>query len=350
MNKENQKQTLIVGADRIVCGGGPNVYDRATKGKKCYEVLFGRAEPCVGCPLEQVFFHKKRHTFNWSPFADLPEFQVTHTPVLDEHGNVVEVIEEVELAGKSHLADLLERGLKELAVHHKQVQAKSEAREELMEEEKTLLRLAAHQMQHPLGILRGYLELFMMNPSSENEQILQEELKSLSSLVQNLLGMANEEKDSRDLRRTSFEVVEFLKVWLAKFCAQGKCLHRVQLVADHAIFMELDKWRFQEGMQVLLENAEKYSLPGAQIRVTLTQREDVVYFEVYDEGRGVAPENLNKIFEPFFRENQEIPGAGLGLSLVKKIVERRGGKIWAESAQGKWMKIKFWLPVKASKN
>ncbi len=114
--------------------------------------------------------------------------------------------------------------------------------------------------------------------------------------------------------------------------------------------MELDKWRFLEGLQVLLENATKYSSPGAQVRITLTQREDVVYFEVYNEGRGIAPGNLNKIFEPFFRENQELPGAGLGLSLVKKIIERRGGKVWAESSEGKWARIKFWIPVKASKD
>lgn len=350
MNKENQKQTLIVGADRVVCGGGPNIYDRAKKGKKCYEVLFGRTEPCVGCPLEQVFFHKKRHTFNWSPFADLPEFQISHTPVLDEKGNVVEVIEEVELAGRSQMVDIIEKGLRELSLNHKQILAQSEAREELMEEEKTLLRLAAHQMQHPLGLLRGYLELFMQNPSGENEQILQEELKALSSLVQNLLGMANEEKDARDLRYSKVGVIDLLKNWLAKFCSQGNNLHRIQLIADHEIFIELDKWRFQELMQVLLENAVKYSVPGSQVKITLTQREEVVYFEVYNEGRGVEPKNLNKIFTPFFRESQDVPGAGLGLSLVKKIVERRGGKIWAESSHGKWTKIKFWLPLRVPKD
>ena len=350
MTKENQKQTLIVGANRAVCGGGPNIYDRATQGKRCYEVFFGRKEPCIGCPLEQVFFHKKRYTFNWSPFADLPEFMISLTPVLDPKGNVVEVIEEVELAGKSQMTGLLEKGLKELSVHHRQSQAQNEAREELMEEEKTLLRLAAHQMQHPLGILRGYLELFLRDPSPDNEQVLQEELKSLSSLVQNLLGMANEEKDSRDLRRANLDIVSIIRNFLAKLCNTDSCKHRVRLIADEVIYAEIDRWRFQEMIQVILENAMKYSPQGSQIIITVTEKEELIYGEVYNEGRGIAPQNLNKIFEPFFRENQEIPGAGLGLSLVKKMIERRGGKIWAESSEGKWAKIKFCVPVKAPKN
>lgn len=344
------QKTIVVNAERVVCGAGPSVYGKKSNGKKCYEVLFGRKKPCEGCPLEKVLLQKKVHSFKWSPFSDLPAFHITQTPILDSKGNVLEVIEDVELAGRSDLINLLELGLKELSIHHQKEKKENATNKEIIEEEKTLLSLAAHQMQHPVGLLRGYLELYLQNPNKENEQVLQEELKSLSSLIQNMLGMSNNEVNSKDVRRETVEIVELMKEWLEDFCSKGKCKNRVKLIAKGPIYFYTDKWRFREGLQVLLENAVKYSSEGGLIEIKVQEKEDCLHLEIFNEGQGIAPENLKKIFDPFFRENKHVPGAGLGLSLLKKIVDRRGGKIWAESVQGSWAKIICELPKNLPKN
>jgi signal transduction histidine kinase len=98
----------------------------------------------------------------------------------------------------------------------------------------------------------------------------------------------------------------------------------------------------------LISNAIKYTPPGGSVVVALTQDQNSVLGTVRDTGIGIAPKDREHLFEEFFRTQEakamEAHGTGLGLSLVKRILESHGGRIWVESELGKGSKFTFALP------
>jgi signal transduction histidine kinase len=102
----------------------------------------------------------------------------------------------------------------------------------------------------------------------------------------------------------------------------------------------------------LLSNALKYSPNETHVRFELDQTETRLALKVSDEGIGIPPDDLNRLFEPFHRAANvgEISGTGLGLSITKQVVELHGGSILAESEVGKGTTITIVIPVKTLDN
>jgi signal transduction histidine kinase len=98
----------------------------------------------------------------------------------------------------------------------------------------------------------------------------------------------------------------------------------------------------------LISNAIKYTEPGGIVVVSLSENPDYVVGTVRDTGIGIAPEDVSKIFEEFYRADNAkamvLRGTGVGLSIVKRIIESCGGKVWVESELGKGSKFSFMLP------
>jgi two-component system sensor histidine kinase VicK len=99
----------------------------------------------------------------------------------------------------------------------------------------------------------------------------------------------------------------------------------------------------------LLDNAVKYSPEGGRIRVEIKEQgEDSLAVSVSDEGRGIPPQDLDRIFQKFYRvekgDTQAVPGSGLGLYVAKRLVEAHEGEIWAESREGHGSRIVVTLP------
>ena len=118
--------------------------------------------------------------------------------------------------------------------------------------------------------------------------------------------------------------------------------------------MLLDKEKLKEVMVNLISNAIKYSPKGGGVRIRLRLEEANLRIDVQDEGIGISPENLPKLFQAFYRVDSshtaEIAGTGLGLVIVKAIVEHHGGRIWVESEVGKGTCISFLIPVRREIN
>jgi two-component system, OmpR family, sensor histidine kinase KdpD len=101
-------------------------------------------------------------------------------------------------------------------------------------------------------------------------------------------------------------------------------------------------------LQNLISNAIKYSPPGSPIDIQARREEGCVAISVLDRGSGIAPEEMERIFEPFFRSSStagQAAGIGLGLSVCKRLVDAQGGELWARPREGGGTEIGFSLPM-----
>ncbi len=114
-----------------------------------------------------------------------------------------------------------------------------------------------------------------------------------------------------------------------------------------------DRLRLEQVLRNLGENAAKYSPEDTLVVIRVRKAGEaggLIHFSVSDQGRGIAPEHLNRLFERFYRVQDEkvsaIPGTGLGLPIARMIIEAHGGDIWAESVLGRGSTFHFTLPAR----
>ena len=124
--------------------------------------------------------------------------------------------------------------------------------------------------------------------------------------------------------------------------------------ADDFPIVDADPLRIEQVLRNLLDNAVKYSPQGGMIVVRGEAQEKRAIVSVADQGMGIAPEHLNRLFEKFFRvesvAGQHVVGSGLGLPIARTIVEGHGGHIWAESRLGEGSTFYFTLPLEERHN
>jgi signal transduction histidine kinase len=109
--------------------------------------------------------------------------------------------------------------------------------------------------------------------------------------------------------------------------------------------IEADPVRTKQVLDNLLDNAVKYSPEGGLIVIQCRVGNREVILSVADEGMGIAPEHLNRLFEKFYRVKSDLAGTGLGLPVACEIVEKQGGRIWARSTPGRGSTFYFTLPL-----
>ena len=115
----------------------------------------------------------------------------------------------------------------------------------------------------------------------------------------------------------------------------------------------VDARRLEQVLTNMVANAIKYTPTGGVIRASVSQNSTSIKFQVSDNGRGIPQDDLERIFEPFYRVAREsnetpVPGTGLGLALAKTLVELHGGKIWAESSPGEGGVFCFTIPLEGT--
>ncbi len=215
----------------------------------------------------------------------------------------------------------------------------------------------AHEMRTPLTSIKGYATALLMeeaafSPEVQREflQIIDEESTVLQNLIHDLL-----ESSIIDAGFLRLELQPVMLPRLAKSVtddiARISPKHRflVDFPREFPI-VEADPDRVAQVLRNLLENAVKYSPQGGLVVVRGEFGPDMVTLSVADQGVGIAPEHLNRLFEKFFRIEsglgRHVVGSGLGLPICRAIVESHGGRIWAESEVGKGTTLYFTLPIR----
>jgi two-component system sensor histidine kinase VicK len=225
----------------------------------------------------------------------------------------------------------------------------------------------SHELRTPLTSLRASLGLIQsgaLDKRPEKQQQMVEmaigNCDRLSRLVNDILDFDGAEKRRLPLSREPVEAIDLLRraADVAHVAAtQARMEFRIEAKASPAF---ADSERVMRVLNELVTNAIKFSPPGTT--VTLSAQDSVgsgpgggasgakmVCFSVADQGRGIAPEKLERIFEPFQQgdasDSRALGGTGLGLALCRSIVEQHGGRIWAESEVGKGSRFLFTLPA-----
>jgi len=177
---------------------------------------------------------------------------------------------------------------------------------------------------------------------------------SLAGLINDLLDVSRIESGRGfKIKKAPIEIKEVILENVDFFQAQTeKHTFKVNAPPD-PVKIEVDKDKIDQVMENLLSNAVKFSPEGGKITVSLEKTDRLVRISVADTGLGISEKDLSHIFEKFYRADNAssgaIGGTGLGLGIVKYIVESHGGRISVESGLGKGSTFSFTLPTKLAK-
>jgi signal transduction histidine kinase len=215
----------------------------------------------------------------------------------------------------------------------------------------------SHELRTPLAAIRMFTDALRLgrvkDPASQQEylEVIGSESERLSRLINNVLEFGKIERGERDydLEPTSVEDVVARAVRLMEYPLKQKKFHLFTEIKSPVPFVRADSDALEQALLNLLLNALKYSGTGKDIRLTVEREGDWVVIRVQDSGVGIALEHREKIFERFFRipgsENRGIAGAGLGLTIVRHIVDGHGGKITVNSEVGRGSTFSIYLPL-----
>jgi two-component system phosphate regulon sensor histidine kinase PhoR len=207
-----------------------------------------------------------------------------------------------------------------------------------------------HELKTPLTSIRMYAESLLMDrvktASGRKEYltVVVNESERLKRMINNILEFSKMEKAKQELHLVKYNLsallhsaINDLKYWLEE--KQFSLTTEI----DPDINAKVDPEKFRQVFTNLLSNAIKYSGESRKIIVRLFKKVEEVIIEFEDEGIGINPDDQTKIFEPFYRveqqESGEITGTGLGLTVVKEIVEAHNGEISVTSVIGKGSKF-----------
>ncbi len=216
----------------------------------------------------------------------------------------------------------------------------------------------SHDLQTPLTSIRMFAELLQKDPDlplserREYLEIIQGESERLSRLIRNVLDFSRLERGVKTYDMKPIDVRAVVQsVWRSmKYQLKQHHFETVLKVPDHEITIEADGDALAEALENLITNAIKYSPEEKYLRLSLQATSSTVVLEVQDRGVGIAPDKREKIFEMYFRDDaartQVKGGVGLGLSLVKHIVQAHGGRIEVHGEPGKGSTFVVILPRK----
>lgn len=219
-----------------------------------------------------------------------------------------------------------------------------------------LFRLLSHDLRQPLTVLMGYIQLADFALKQNNIQVLQGYIEQISKGSHDLAELLEEVlllDRLQEIRRNTWEMISLnqicenaLEKHYSMISLKGQKLS-IDLTEEAARCRGLSLY-LREAVSNLIGNAAKYTPEKGSIKIRLWEQDNRWYFEVIDTGYGVSEEKQKHLFEPFYRAQepgtQDIKGSGLGLNLVKEIVEQHGGEVYFKSELGKGSTFGFWLP------
>lgn len=233
--------------------------------------------------------------------------------------------------------------------------------ERIDEERKQFVSNVSHELRTPLTSMRSYIEALADGAWEDPElaprflEVTQNETDRMIRMIQDLLHLSRIDSGKSSLELEIVDITEMLDhvlnrfdmlIHSAEYETRNYRIHKELL--REAIFVEVDPDRMIQVLDNIMNNAIKYSPDGGTITGRMQKTDDAVIISISDEGMGIPKADLNKIFTRFYRvdraRSRAMGGSGLGLAISKEVVEQHGGRIWAESKEGKGTTFYLSLP------
>ena len=215
----------------------------------------------------------------------------------------------------------------------------------------------SHELRTPLASIQGFAEMLIDEDFEDEEtakeylEIIVEESERLGKLIGNVLDLNNIESGKIKMDKTRLSLLDVIEGTVSLFSQQAEESNiKIDVkVADSLPRVEADEDMITQVMENLISNAIKYSPDGGLVTIKATVEANFVNVSVSDTGIGIPPDALDKVFERFYRVDDDrvrvAGGTGLGLALVKEMIEKHGGSIGLESELSKGSIFTFRLPA-----
>ena len=298
----------------------------AVDGRKCFQYFYDFDDVCHWCNNKQVLAGNTLRRESQSGRTG-KTYEIIDAPIKNADGSILK-----------------------LAVFHDITERK---RVEQLKDE--FIGMVSHELKTPLTIVRGALGVAMTEGVSPEDvgSMLQDAMfgtENLTDIVDNLVELSRYQADRVALQKRP---VDFHAI-VGRAIEREESLdlkHKLVLDIPKDLSVVCDAVRVELVLKNLLNNAAKYSADGTEIRVSVKKVDDHVLTSVKDQGKGISPEDQDRLFKSFERlaeTSTTKPGLGLGLLVCRRLVEAHGGKIWVESELGQGSTFFFTLPLAGS--
>jgi two-component system sensor histidine kinase BaeS len=215
----------------------------------------------------------------------------------------------------------------------------------------------AHELRTPLSLILGHAEAVhdgVLPPSRENFEIIREEATRLEHLVNDLRTLSLADAGELSIQLQTIEPQRLLHevASLYQYQTQKKNIMLDLEVASNLPTIEVDPGRMTQVLTNILDNAMRHTPQGGRILLAAKEVENMVELSIQDSGPGLSTEDIDRIFERFYRTDsarqREDGGSGLGLAIARSIVQAHGGQLSAESKPGLGLKVSIRLPKKSA--
>ncbi len=209
---------------------------------------------------------------------------------------------------------------------------------------------ASHELRTPLTVIESYAKL-LKRWGMKKQDVLEESVEAIYSEAVRMKGMTNQmlllanSSAEWNLETNASDLVRLCQVTAEQLEKTYARNFRV-ITEEEKIVVSIDEQKIKQVLVVLLDNAMKYSKDSIDIIVGI--QKEKVFFSIQDYGMGIPKEDIQKVFDRFFRvdkaRSRETGGTGLGLSIAKQIIDAHEGDIQLESEEGEWTKVTVNLP------
>jgi len=298
-------------------------------GKPCYKAYGGFESPCEHCPILKNDIEKLK---NIQPEVieittkKGKSFLITHSPIKNTNGkySILEIVKDI--------------------TELKQI--------DKMKDE--LITNVSHELKTPLTVAKGMIELLSEEiKDEENKEILnvaKRNIDRLHQLINDLIEIAKMKSGhplnlrDNDLRREIERAVRELSYY-----AKNRKVEVVTNLPDKPIIMKSNKYKLFQVFYHLINNGIKFNKENGKLIISAKNTKNFIEVTIEDTGIGIPEEHIDKIFDKFYQVEsgmtRRFPGMGIGLTMVKKIVELHNGKIFVESKVNKGTKFTLIFPL-----
>jgi PAS domain S-box-containing protein len=307
-----------------------------SQGKRCFEFLFNRTEPCEICETYRVLETSAPHHWEWTG-PDGRNYDVFDFPFTDTDGSLLILEMGIDITERKQAENALNRTLADLQRSNADLEH--------------FAHVASHDLQEPLRSVATALQMLQEKNKgrlgAQSDQLIDyavDAAKRMKALISDLLTYSRV-----TTRGQSFEPVIVQEVLNQSILNLAELISRngTKITHDQMPIIKCDSTQLLQIFQNLVGNAVKFGpSESSKIHVSVEKQGSEWVFSVQDNGIGIDSKYFDRIFVIFQQLDKKGPfhGTGMGLAIVKKIVERHRGRVWVESEVGVGSKFYFTMP------